>query len=130
MTRRARSSPIASTGWSPGTTPRTPTRSSPCSRRTDDSSTSTAPSGRAAIHRDHLDRFARSPGSWFEVDQVGIDGLVAVATWRRHRAADGSGTHPSWRGVDVIEFGTDGSIVTKSTYAKATGPVYEHVPDA
>ena len=85
--------------------------------------------GRAAILRDHLDRFARSPGSWFEVDEVGIDGAVAVATWRRHRAGDGSGTHDSWRGVDVIRFDPDGAIRVKSTYAKASGPTYERVPD-
>lgn len=85
--------------------------------------------GRDAIRRDHLARFARSPGSWFEVERVGIDGAVAVATWRRHRAADGSGTHDSWRGVDVIEFDADGAIVVKSTYAKAPAPVHERVPD-
>lgn len=89
----------------------------------------TAHSGRDAILRDHVDRFARSPGSWFEVELVGIDGLVAVATWRRHRATDGSGTHDSWRGVDVIEFDGDGAIVEKSTYAKTAGPAYERVPD-
>lgn len=85
--------------------------------------------GRDAIRRDHLERFARSPGSWFEVEAVGIDGRLAVATWRRHRAQDGSGTHPAWRGVDVIEFDADGLIVTKSTYAKAAVPVYERVSD-
>ena len=85
--------------------------------------------GRDAIRRDHLDRFARSPGSWFEVDQVWIDGSIAVATWRRHRAGDGSGTHESWRGVDVIEFDADGAILVKSTYAKSAGPVHERIPD-
>ena len=85
--------------------------------------------GRESILRDHLERFARSPGSWFEVEQVGIDGTIAVATWLRHRAADGSGTHAAWRGVDVIEFDGDGQIVVKSTYAKSAAPAYEQVPD-
>ena len=89
----------------------------------------TAHQGRNAIVRDHLDRFARSPGSWFEVEHVGIEGTLAVATWRRHRAADGSGAHDSWRGVDVIEFDGDGAIVVKSTYAKTARPMYERVPD-
>jgi uncharacterized protein (TIGR02246 family) len=85
--------------------------------------------GRDAIHRDHVDRFARSPGSWFEVEHVVIEGAFAVATWRRHRATDGSGTHQSWRGVDMIEFDTDGAIALKSTYAKTSAPTYERVPD-
>lgn len=85
--------------------------------------------GHAAIERDHTERFGRSPGSRFEVDIVAIEGAVATATWRRHRAADGSGEHDSWRGVDVIRFDAAGAIVVKSTYAKTTAPANERVAD-
>jgi uncharacterized protein (TIGR02246 family) len=86
--------------------------------------------GPAAIEADHRARFARSPGSWFEVDQVAIADDIATATWRRHRAPDGTGAHDSWLGVDVIRFDESGSIVLKSTYAKCAMPVNERVADS
>jgi uncharacterized protein (TIGR02246 family) len=85
--------------------------------------------GPAAIEADHRARFARSPGSWFEVDQVAVAGEVATATWRRHRAGDGTGAHDSWLGVDVIRFDESGAIVLKSTYAKCETPINERVAD-
>jgi hypothetical protein len=61
---------------------------------------------------------------------VAIADDIATARWRRHRAADGTGTHDSWLGVDVIRFDDSGSIVLKSTYAKYATPINERVADS